>query len=127
MSVLIIDDEPSVLNALCLLLKAIGYNAQGYNDPKEALAFIESEEGASIQIVLCDLRMPEMSGFDVLKAIRVKNSELIFVLISAHANTEDVQEALSLGANGFLGKPFSPDQFHEIYNDLVPDSKVENS
>lgn len=127
MSVLLIDDEPSVLNALCLLLKAIGYDAKGYNDPKEALSYIDSEEGAKIDIVLCDLRMPDMNGFDVLKAIRSKNSELMFVLISAHANTEDVQEALSLGANGFLGKPFSPEQFHEIYNDLVPGGRAENS
>ena len=65
MSILVIDDEPAVLNALTLLLKAIGYDAHGINDPKEAVEFIASQEANSVELVLCDLRMPDLSGLEV--------------------------------------------------------------
>ncbi len=127
MSVLIIDDEPSVLNALTLLLKAIGYEARGLNNPQEALQLLRSPEASQIDLILCDLRMPELNGFEVLKEVRNLHPDLLFVLISAHADEDDVQKALGLGANGFLGKPFSPDEFHELYKELCGQKEAENS
>ncbi|MCB0332095.1 MAG: response regulator [Bdellovibrionales bacterium] len=116
--IILIDDEPSVLHALSLLLKAIGYECITFSQPAEAIAFFQSEERKKYQLILCDLRMPEFDGMAVLAARTEQCPELPFVLMSGHATSSDVEQAIGNGAAGFLAKPFTPDQIHEIVAEL---------
>ncbi len=116
--IVLIDDEPSVLHALSLLLKAIGYECITFPKPAEAIAFFQTEERKKYQLILCDLRMPDFDGMAVLAARTKHCPELPFVLMSGHATSSDVEEALQHGAAGFLAKPFTPDQIHEIVAEL---------
>ncbi|MDC0357927.1 response regulator [Oligoflexia bacterium] len=116
--IMLLDDEQSVMRALQLLLKAVGYQVTAFHVPEEAISFLEQEHGQGIDLIVCDLRMPKTNGLAVLKQARQFCPAIPFVLMSAHADIADVKEATQLGAAGFLAKPFSPDQFHELVEEL---------
>ena len=110
--ILLLDDEKSVLFALKLLLEAIGYSVTDFCSPEEAIEFLRGND--TPQLIICDLRMPKLNGIDVLRETKSIRPGLPFVLMSAHAGTDEVNEAKALGAFGFLAKPFTPDQLNEL-------------
>jgi len=61
-------------------------------------------------VLFLDINMPKMDGFEVLKNIRLANSELVIIMISSNATISNVEEAKSYGVNGFIVKPFNPAQ-----------------
>ena len=106
--IVLIDDEPSVLLALKLLLGALGYQVKDFSKPKEAILYLQ--DGGACDFILSDLRMPEIDGIGVLQETKKSRPELPFILISGHATAEDIKKAQGFGAAGFIGKPFTPDQ-----------------
>lgn len=115
-SILLVDDEPSVVFALRLLLQALGYSVDAFNLPAEAVIALESAQ--AYDLCLCDLKMPVLSGLAVLKACRANRPNLPFVLMSAHASSEEVEQAYALGATGFLPKPFTPEDLKQLIQKL---------
>ncbi len=115
-NILLIDDESSVLFALKLLLGALGYKVTDFSDPEAAVASLK--ENTSIDLILCDLRMPKMTGLQVLEHTSQDYAEIPFILMSAHAGSDEVRKAYALGAKGFLAKPFTPDQLKEALDKL---------
>lgn len=109
MNIILCDDEKGVANALTLLLQALGHAVQGYTNPQ--LAIDAAKEATDTDLFICDLRMPEQNGLEVLAQIRLIRPFLPFILMSAHAQEEEIAEANLLGANAFLAKPFTPDEF----------------
>jgi len=104
----VIDDEPSVLFALKLLLEALGFTVKDFASSFEAAQHLRSKH--DYDLILCDLRMPEMDGISLLEDLRKYAPHLPFILISGHAQVEEIEKASALGAAGFLDKPFTPDQ-----------------
>lgn len=115
--IVLLDDEPSVLFALKLLLEAIGYKVADFATPAEAISFLK--EGQHCDLFLCDLRMPAMNGLKVLEEAKKIRSELPFLLMSAHATRSEQDQAQSLGACGFIAKPFTPDELNLRLKDIV--------
>lgn len=107
--ILLLDDEPSVRLALKLLLQAIGYEVTDFSDPLEAINYLA--QGQRGDLFICDLRMPSLSGIQVLEKAKGMAPEVLFVLMSAHAHDAELAKAYSLGADGVLSKPFTP---HEL-------------
>lgn len=105
---MLIDDEPGVIFALKLMLEALNCEVSPFEKGLEAINFLKSESNFSY--ILCDLRMPELDGFEVLRLVKEIAPEIPFILISGHATSEDVAIAKGLGSAGFLGKPFTVDQ-----------------
>ena len=114
---LVIDDEPSVLLALKLLLEALGFSVTDMPTPTEALAHLAAKK--DYDVILCDLRMPEMDGITVLREAKRIAPTIPFVLISGHAQTEEVETAMKYKVDGFLDKPFTPDQLGDVFNKLA--------
>lgn len=110
--IVLIDDEPSVLFALKLLLQALGFSVQDFNGPAEAIQYLEGTK--PIDLCLCDLKMPKINGLGVLQEARKHRPNLAFVLMSAHASTEEIDRAQELGATGFLSKPFTPEDLKQL-------------
>ena len=111
LSILLIDDEPSVLCALRLLLTAFGHSVNECSGADIAQGKLA--EGAKPDLILCDLKMPRMDGIQFLEIVRAQYPHLPFVLMSAHALSDEIDRAKRLGVSGFLGKPFTPDQLKE--------------
>ena len=111
--ILLVDDESSVLCALKLLLEAMNYSVTDYARAADALAAIEHDPFL-FDLFLCDLRMPEINGFEALRRSKGINPNLPFVLMSAHASSSDREHAMRLGASSILSKPFTPGQLQQV-------------
>jgi DNA-binding NtrC family response regulator len=106
---LLIDDEPGVLRALALLLSTMAFDVKPFGSPVEAVGYILTTE--EIDLVVTDLRMPELSGDEVVKKVRALRPSLPVIVMSGHANPQDIATLRQNGATAFLPKPFSPQQF----------------
>src|SRR4051794_17812811 len=89
--IVLIDDEPSVLMALKLLLCALGFQVKDFAKSKDAVAYLSG--GGAVSLIVSDLRMPELDGIGVLREVKATRPDIPFILISGHASTEDVSQA----------------------------------
>jgi len=105
--ILVVDDDPLVLEVCALTLEAEGYQAQTASGGPEALARLENE---NFGLLLLDLHMPEMTGLTVLKQAREIDPNMVSVIITGYGTMENAIEAQRAGARGFLLKPFKPDE-----------------
>lgn len=106
--VLIVDDDDLVRETLRFVLEDGGYRVYSVASGAEALRLLEREP---IDIVLSDIFMPGMNGFDLLRQIRERAPETPVILITGYGNIEMAREALKQGASDFITKPYN---IHEI-------------
>ncbi|MBN2526180.1 MAG: sigma-54-dependent Fis family transcriptional regulator [Deltaproteobacteria bacterium] len=104
--ILIMEDDPSGRELAVFNLKKAGYDVQSAADGDEGMATLAAD---TFDLVVTDVKMPGMSGIDVLKQIKKNHPALPVIIITAFANVELAVEAMKLGAEDFLGKPFSRD------------------
>ncbi len=120
--ILIVDDNHDVLTSTTILLKSEGYSVATSDNAAEAMAEIQKN---NIDVVLTDIRMPEVSGIELLEKMHKHNSQLPVILITAYANMRLAIEAIKMGAFDFIIKPASPDYLiHSVkkaaeYNNYV--------
>jgi two-component system response regulator AtoC len=107
MQVLIIDDEPGLRQTVGLILKEEGYQVQAASDGEEGLA---RALDIKPDIILCDVRMPRLSGLDFLDRFREASGESLVIMMTAYGGIELAIQAMKKGAYDYLPKPFSPDQ-----------------
>jgi CheY-like chemotaxis protein len=103
--VLVVDDDPDILDAICDILEGEGYRVARARHGEEALLRVETERPA---LILLDLMMPVMDGVKFSQALRLRPGvqDVPIVVISADGNR---QRASSVGAVGYLAKPFDID------------------
>jgi two-component system KDP operon response regulator KdpE len=111
--VLVVDDHPKVLRFIEIELKTHGFDVITTVSGDEALGLIES---ARPDIVLLDIIMPGIDGFEVLKRLR-SFSQLPVIAFSASAS--NYQDAMLLGASDFMAKPFEPDDMVRRVKELL--------
>jgi two-component system, OmpR family, KDP operon response regulator KdpE len=112
-SVLVVDDQPKVLKFIEIDLKLRGFHVVTTGSGEEALGLIISMKP---DVVLLDMIMPGMDGFEVLKKIRI-SSNLPVIAFSASPGNQDL--AMEAGANEFMHKPFDPDNMAQRINALI--------
>ena len=105
-SVLVVDDEPRIIKFLHLKLKASGYEVITADNGAEALAEVQAQEP---DLLVLDVMMPGMDGFEVLKQVRAFSSVPVIILSARESNVDKIK-GLQLGADDYLAKPFSPDE-----------------
>src|SRR5438094_6944339 len=105
-SVLVVDDEPRVLRFVRAELESDGYRVLIASNGRQAIELHESERPA---LVILDLIMPDVDGFEVLRRIRVSARTPVIVL-TARASDVDKIRGLDLGADDYLTKPFNPEE-----------------
>lgn len=101
----ILDDNKSFCDLLSHFLKEKGYESRGFYHPKE---FLEEMKKESPDFVLLDLKLPGISGMDVLEKIKEMDEETKVIVITAFSSIENAIEAIKKGAYYFLSKPFEP-------------------
>lgn len=100
--VLVVDDNPEVTEILMRFLHEMGIEGDGFNDPGLALEAFKEEP---YSLVITDLNMPDMSGFEVLENVKQIHPASKVIVITGYGDKESVVEALRLGADDFLEKP----------------------
>ena len=103
--ILVVDDEPDILTLLRHRLEQLGYAVSTAANGPEALRKIASEPPA---LVLLDLKLPRVSGLEVLKQIKQTSPECMVIVMTAYATVEKAVEAMKEGAYDFLTKPLTP-------------------
>jgi DNA-binding NtrC family response regulator len=99
----IVDDEPSICRVLSTLFQREGWDVAVFNRPDEALVALGESD---VDVLITDLKMPEMTGMELLQAIRERGKELPVLMITGHGTIELAVEAIKLGAFDFICKPF---------------------
>ena len=108
--ILVIDDEPIVRTSCIRSLSPEGYEVKSASSGKEALELLENEP---FNLVLLDLKMPDMDGIEVLKKIKDTWPDTKVVMITGYSTVETAVKTLKLGAFSYLEKPFTPDTLLE--------------
>jgi len=111
--ILVADDEPNIVTALEFLLQSNGFEVQVARNGDEALDLIESGQP---DLVLLDVMMPKMNGFEVCRAIKgdLGLAGTTVVMLTAKGQAYDREEGLAAGADRYLTKPFDPDELLDI-------------
>ncbi|MGC4084606.1 MAG: sigma-54 dependent transcriptional regulator [Vicinamibacterales bacterium] len=104
--VLVVDDERSMRELLAIVLKREGYDVVLAENGKSAVAALER---GPFDLLISDIKMPDMSGVDVLRAAKKLDPDVLGIMITAFASTETAIEAMRLGACDYLSKPFDID------------------
>jgi DNA-binding NtrC family response regulator len=106
--ILVVDDEAIMRNLLLKILEQEGYNVTTVGSYQEAVAKLSTEK---YDIVLSDVKMPEASGFELLKTIKKEWPQSAVIMMTGYGDAYTVKEALMLGADEYVTKPFKS---HEI-------------
>lgn len=104
MKILIVDDEPAISDTLAYALQADGFASECCTLGAEALVRLEA---GGHDLVVLDVGLPDMSGFDVCRALR-RRSEVPVIFLTARSDEVDRIVGLELGADDYVAKPFSP-------------------
>jgi DNA-binding NtrC family response regulator len=105
--ILMIDDEPSVTDALRLVLTELGHHVDSAKTGSEAKEFLK---GSPYDLVFTDLRLPDASGIDLLGLIKSDTPNTEVILMTAHGSLEITIDAIKRGAFYYIEKPFTPQQ-----------------
>ena len=113
--ILVVDDDPSMRTALIESVRRLGYDVQGANDGADALERVSRYRP---WLVLTDLKMPRMTGLDLIRDMKVRAPQAMIVLMTAYGTVETAVEAMKQGASEYLLKPFSMDLLERVIANL---------
>ena len=105
--ILVIDDDPGVRESMSRMLRGAGYTVQSAGDGEEGF---DLARGDAFDVILSDMRMPGLSGIDVLRKLRDVNVDASFIVMTGFGTVDTAVEAMKLGAVDFVQKPFFRDE-----------------
>ncbi|MBN1130331.1 MAG: response regulator [Chitinispirillaceae bacterium] len=120
--ILIVDDEPSICDILEKFLKKKGYEVSQASDGRKAMALVENN---AIDLVVSDIKMPGMSGVELLQKIREKGKTMPVLITTGFPTLDTAIDALKLGAYDYLTKPFHLEEIGEKIRRALVQRKLE--
>ncbi|MCF8094589.1 MAG: sigma-54 dependent transcriptional regulator [Desulfobacteraceae bacterium] len=109
-NLLVVDDELSMREFLEIMLGKEGYHIKSAETGRQANAMLDQD---TFDLVLCDIRLGDISGLDVLRKAKKANPDTVVIMISAYATAENAVEAMNEGAYDYLPKPFDNDELKQ--------------
>ncbi len=104
-NILIVDDEPVVIKSCESILRTEGYNIDSAFNGRDAIGILQK---AKYDLVITDLKMPEVDGIDLIRWLRSSKPETGIVVITGYPSQDTIKDALNLGIIDYLPKPFTP-------------------
>lgn len=115
-TILVIDDEPSIREMLTIFLEEMGYAVQTADAVQTGIDAIDSNP---FDLVMCDLRLPDGSGLEVLDHAQKDPAAPPFIIITAHTTPQNALDALRSGASEYLSKPFNVEDLRLILRNIL--------
>jgi DNA-binding NtrC family response regulator len=111
--ILVVDDDKALADNLVEYLSKLGYQAAPAYGGREALTMFEQGD---FQLVITDLKMPEMDGMELLEAVKALDRRVVVMVITGYGTIESAVAALKKGAYDYIPKPFQMDELEVIVN-----------
>lgn len=120
--VLIVDDEPNIVLSLEFLMEQAGFEVVTAEDGEQALARVNESQP---DLLLLDISLPGMSGFDVLERLRgeAATAQLAIIMLTAHGRDVEREKGMALGADDYITKPFSTQSLVEKVKALLSEEQ----
>ena len=118
--ILLVDDEKQFVDTLAERLAMRGFSARVAYDGPQALKAVEEPT----DVIVLDLRMPGMDGFEVLRSVKKSNPQVQVIILTGHGGDAEEQTAYRMGAYNFLKKPMDIDELLMAYRDKVENAMV---
>ena len=114
--ILVVDDDAFTLDSTSLLIREFGYQVSSCSRAKDAIALLRDQ---SVDVVLTDIKMPEITGLELLEQIHIEDPDMPVILMTAYAELDTAVEAIKMGASDFLIKPYRPLQLNHALKKSV--------
>ena len=121
--ILVVDDELSMREFLELMLSREGYKVSYVESGKKAISMINKKD---FDLLLCDIRLGDISGIDVLRAAKKQNPNTVVIMISAYASAETAVEAMNEGAYDYVPKPFDNEELKQTIKNSLDLKTIEH-
>ncbi len=121
--ILVVDDEAPLVQMIGLQVRSLGYEPILMTSAKEALRYLAETKESEIAAVLCDVRMPVLSGWDLLFSLRQEYPSIPVIFMSAYEKTADPPSPDYPIPNGFLRKPYLTDELQAVLAEVLPLSR----
>jgi two-component system response regulator PilR (NtrC family) len=119
--ILVVDDEPSMLEFLGLLLREVGYDVSTAGSVTEGRqTFVEGD----FDLVLCDIIMPDGNGLDLLRDIKANSSSTSVIMMTAYTSTKSAIEAMKRGAYDYVSKPFDVEELKVVIQKAIEKTEL---
>ncbi len=119
--VLIVDDEENARIALSRILEQEGYQVDSVTNGLEALEFLQHEK---VQVIISDLRMPEMGGLTFLRELNRHHPSTQVIMVTAYGGVESYLEAIHLGAYEYIHKPVKLEELRLVMHKMLGGKNV---
>lgn len=116
MKILVVDDDPIVLDSCKLVLEAEGFDIRSVPSADKALETMENDD---FDLLLVDVKMPEHDGMYLMQEIKKRWRQIPIVVMSGYPTPETIADGVKMGADRFIAKPFTPDELLEIVHQVV--------
>ena len=120
--ILVVDDEISVCKVLSKLLEYEGYDVEVSLSAEEALEKINK---TVFDLIISDIKMPGMDGFELLKKIRAINVDSAVIFITGYGSVDSAIEAIKLGASDYIEKPFEIGQLKDLVSEVLKEQRLQ--
>lgn len=121
-SLLIVDDSSTMRKIIMRTLRMSGIKFDTTDEAQNGLEGFNKLSAESVDVVLCDVNMPEMSGLEMVKKVRTELpscKETKIIMVTTESSQEFVSNAMKNGADGYISKPFTPEKFQEKLSPLL--------
>lgn len=116
MKILVVDDDPIVLDSCRLVLEAEGFDIASVPSADKALETMENDD---FDLLLVDVKMPEHDGMYLMQEIEKKWPQIPIVVMSGYPTPETIANGMKMGAAKFIPKPFTPDELLETVRQVI--------
>ena len=118
----IIDDDDEMSHAVRLMLELLDFEVRTYREARRAAQVLLS--GERPELIVLDINMPEVTGMDFLEFVnmRAELKDLHIIMLSTEASDVRVDEAMKLGASGFVSKPVTIDELETVIAKVLPEN-----
>ncbi|MDI6916943.1 MAG: response regulator [Thermoplasmatales archaeon] len=123
MKVMVVDDDPTIVDAIKTLLKTEGHEPAGMYSGEECLNNLKGE----VDLILLDIKMPGMNGIETLRNIKRIKPDTYVVMLTAFATVDTAVEAMKEGAFDYIRKPFAMEDMKEVLMDVIEDIKLKKN
>ncbi len=119
--ILVVDDEKFIVEAISQHLSQCGYDVSPFVDANEALKAIQAEQ---FDLVLTDLRMPDISGMDITRAVYDKKTDTMVIILTGYATLDSAIESVHLQVYAYLNKPFDLRQLGQVVERALTEQRL---